>query len=86
MELGHLDAEEVRDHVQSRAQAQQQDLASGTPASHRLADELDQHDREGADRGETAGDRQVLARDDVRVEEDEAPDEDLDDDQVAQAT
>ena len=84
-ELRHLDAEEVRHEVEHGPEGDQQDL-DPEPADVGVAPrhQLDQQDGERADGGEAAGDRQVLAGDDVRVEEDEAAEEDLEEDEVAQ--
>ena len=65
--------------VERRAEAEQERLDT-EPAQIGVAlrDELDQQDRESADRRQAAGDREILAADDVGVEEDEAAEEDLD--------
>ena len=85
VELGHLDAEEVRHDVEGRPEPEEQDLPAEGGRLVAVSDQLDQQDGERADGGEAAGDRQGLAGDDVGVEEDEAADEDLDDDEVAQS-
>ena len=78
VELGHLDAEEVRDDVERRAEPEQEDL----PAERRVSSPWRMSLISRTAKAQTAARPPVIGRclagDDVRVEEDEAAEEDLD--------
>jgi hypothetical protein len=84
VELGALDTDQVRPDVERGAHGQEQDLPLvAAPVAVTLGHELDQEHREGARGGDAARDRKVLGLHDVGVEEDEAAQEDLDCEDVA---
>ena len=82
-DLGQLDAQQVGNDIERRAEPKQENLDS-IPAQIRVAfrHQLDQQHGERTDRRQTASDRQVSAADDIRIKEDEAAQEDLYDEDV----
>ena len=80
-----LDAEEVRADVEDCPESDEEDLEAVAPqVGVALRRQLEQEGRERAHGRQPAGDREVLAAHDVRVEEDEAAQEDLQEEDVAQ--